>query len=233
MLRGFKNSEYLRYSINSKIDKEFNQYRQDNSVKLAQILSSVFSSAITTILISTLNQIITIENAFGKFFTILGIAIVIISITYGLLYFFISLIYNIIREKRVLKYGKNDIHELIEQFDNLACDSILLVDMYIEELNKKSASKEKYDYLVYEAIHYLRKAVNITEGVWGRKTECISESSDTTKIDHFRIKNLVSFMRVQIDFLIKQANITDISAKNATNKIEIDITELEKQIYNM
>lgn len=230
MFRGFKNSEFLKYSINSKIDKEFSRSRIDSSINLAQLLSSVFSASLTTILITTLNDLITVDNAFGKFFAILGIAIAIIVITYFSLFFLIGYIFKTIREKRVLKFGVNEIHELIEQFDNLACDSILIVEKYIEDLKSKKNSKEIDNYYIYEAIHYLKKAVGITEAIIGRKDECTCEKNDTSKIDMFRIRNLVSIMKIQIHFLATQVVIIDLTAQDIIKKIEIDINELEKQL---
>lgn len=231
MFRGFKNSEYLKYTISSKIDKEFTQSRKDSSSNLIQIMSSIFTAAIASILSSTLNSIIIIENPVGKFFAILGITLGIIILTYVVLYFLISLIHKEIRERKIIKIGYDETRELIEKFDNVACDSIIVVDKYLNDIFAGSLSPEIIDYSLYEVIHYMRKATIITEAILNQRNQCTSDRPDISKIDMFRIRNVVKILRIQIDKISNPSfKVSDNSAKEAIVIIEKNISELENKV---
>lgn len=231
MFRGFKNSEYLKYTISSKIDKEFTQSRKDGSSNLIQIMSSIFTAAIASVLSTTLNTLICIKNPISKFFAILGVTLGIIIISYVLLYFLISLIHKEIRERRIIKLGYNETRELIEKFDNVACDSIIVVEKYLDDISKDTLSQEICDYSLYEIIHYIRKATRITEAILSQRNQCTSEKPNISKIDMFRVRNVVKILRIQIDKINAPTfNVSDKTAKEAIEIIEQNITELENKI---
>ncbi len=231
MFRGFKNSEYLKYTISNKIDQEFSQSRKDSSSYLIQIMSSIFTAAIASILSSTLNSLICIENQISKFFAILGITLVIIVLSYVLLYCLISVIHKEIKERRILKLGYDDTHELIERFDNVACDSIIVVEKYLDDISNSTLKQEIKDYSLYEIIHYIRKATIITEAILNQRNKCISEKPDISKIDMFRVRNVVKILRIQINTIIDPSfKVSDNTAKEAIVIIEKNITELENKV---
>lgn len=229
MFRGFKNSEYLRYTVSSKIDLELEKSRRGNISNLAQIMSSIFSAVIGATLTGTLSDALTISNEWIKLLIIIGIVIIATPILYFLLYFFIKSISLKVREHRLNKISYYDIQKLIEKFDNSACDSLIVVENYINIIDKEKPRESIKNYTIYEIIHYLKKALSITKAVLGEMDKCVTHNNDSTKISYFRIVNIIEIMGEQTNYLLS-LSIADEEVVRAIDGLKNDLKLLEIKI---
>ena len=201
MIRGFKNSEYLKYSIDKKMDEQFGSTRKVTNFSLTTILSSILASGVSGAISSLLCEVLKISNPWGKFFACLGIILVCIAVTYIIFYFIIKMILFFVRELRYERINKDDAKKLIERFDNIACDGTILVRTYLKNLSSDAADDAEKKYLIYECIHYLKKSIAATEAVVAMKGACITTQNDNVKIDLFRVCNLIEIMKTQVQQL--------------------------------
>lgn len=228
--------ELLRFYVTDKIDQT-NQSLKDsfeNEIEdvLSSILSAVFSMFISVEVIKTS----------GFWETLLRVLIVIVS--------FILLKIAI---KRIRRYVKSYLEEkasdkseitkceakaLVDKFDHIACDGILLSRDYYQkyiDTDKKSINEKRF--YLFESFYYFKKALGIVELVVQYSNMCINGKNNINGISMYRFSNvfksLDELLKVLSNSIDQETDIEYheelknemIKTKNSVRKIEHYLVE--------
>ena len=113
--------------------------------------------------------------------------------------------------------------ELIDDFDNIACDGLLICQNYIRRYEH-----EKQDYVqeffLYEVIHYLRKASEIFDEIYCKQDLYVS-SKNNQLLDSYRINNFIEFAQNIMKFLSDH-----ISNMSQNEELDKDMTNLSQVV---
>ncbi len=232
MFHGFKNSEYLKYEMNTKIDMEMRKVKKNTLSSYTSVVASIFASFFSEVLISLLQTSINIDNAVARFFAFLAIFIVGVVISFFIFYFLIRKITTYINDKKIYKFGEFEKHELIERFDNVACDSVMVAQNYKKYILKLKGKKTKNlrDFYLYEIIHYLNKAIGITYALLCEANSCVTNENDNQKVDRFRIENLVNLMNDLLKFINRYSKAQTKDVQTAILNLEQKLKELHSKL---
>lgn len=88
--------------------------------------------------------------------------------------------------------------EIQKDFDNIACDSIIVAKEFQEEFIVSKDNLKKFYY--FEVLHYIEAASEKTKRLVENKS-CIRSADNEFGVDIFRIKNAVKLMEESIEFL--------------------------------
>lgn len=234
MFHGFKNSEYLKFEIDTKIDLEMSKIKKSTLNSYTSVVASIFASFFSEVLLSFLQTFIIIDNPVAKCFAYLGIFVAGVIISFIVFYFLIKKITTFINDRKIYRLGETEKHEIIERFDNVACDSVIVAQnykKYILELNQgDSETKYLRDFYLYEIIHYLNKATGITIALLSEEDSCVTTENDNQKVDQFRIKNLVQFMIDHFKFINKYIDDQTDDVKKAIQNLKQKLIELQSKL---
>lgn len=184
------------------------------------------------------NKIRIFEGNIFLYFTIRLVCIICLLCIFILTVFVVKKIKN----KFYLKNSVLGIHEYrsrserqrkIDEFDNIACDGLLICECYMNRFNKETKPHIK-EFYYYEILHHSNKASLILEQITYNKNLYIFEDGPTKKnscfqdeyIELFRVKNFLIFLRNIYDFLIGGVNLY----KDKNEKLEIYIVNLGDRI---
>jgi hypothetical protein len=179
-----------------------NESEENGFNKLSEV---AFSSALSLFL-TYLGKVYIVPNdeeslKTKEIFLLFTLAILI----YCILYFVIRKTYSFVFEKiRDYKYKKqchysdlspNKIKELIDDFDNITFDHLIICYEFIDEM-RTEASKELVTYYFHETIYYLRTAINKTKELTyeERRNKCLNVYRNTQGVDVFRLVNAQKIM---------------------------------------
>lgn len=199
---GHKNLELFRYYLNRDLQK-IDSSIQDNRGEL----KGYFIASLVDILVVFLFS----ENwiDFGKKWIDEEILIKLITIVVLIVLFIgVSWISNKILQYWHLKRKESGREEyivdeakqrMIDGFDNIACDGLLICESYMERygLTEKPYVKEFY---FYEIIHHLTKSTDLFEEIYGHIDLYVS-SKEIELIDTYRVNNYIDFTKKINDFL--------------------------------
>lgn len=199
---GHKNLELFRYYLNRDLQK-IDSSIQDNRGEL----KGNFIASLVDILVVFLFS----ENwiDFGKKWIDEEILIKLITIVVLIVLFIgVSWISNKILQYWHLKRKESGREEyivdeakqrMIDGFDNIACDGLLICESYMERygLTEKPYVKE---FFFYEIIHHLTKSTDLFEEIYGHIDLYVS-SKEIELIDTYRVNNYIDFTKKINDFL--------------------------------
>lgn len=195
-----KNLELLRYYISKDIKSLNKKEKKDNSEIISCFLGSLidilvvlfFQDALKNVCIPTWKKIlIKIICIFALIF----------------LFFLVRNVYMRIRRKKIkkrmesgrhLNESKDEQDKMIDSFDNIACDALLICHNYIEGYRDEAIPYIKKFYL-YEIIHYLYKAERIYNSI-----VIVHSDLFISEIGSYRIDNFKVFAKSIFDFLKKE-----------------------------
>lgn len=212
---GHKNLELFRYYLNRDLQKIDNSI-QDNQGEL----KGYFVASLVDILVVFLFC----ENWKNKeILTKVMIMVGLITLFLG-----VSVVCNKISQLWHLRRRESGREEYIvdeakqrkiDGFDNIACDSLLICESYMERygLTEKPYVREFY---FYEVIHHLTKSTDLFEEIYGNRELYIS-SKKIELIDTYRVNNYIDFARKINEFL-----------RNEMKKFTED-SEVKKDIDNL
>lgn len=234
MFHGFKNSEYLKYEIDNKIDLEMNKVKKSTLNTYTGLMASIFASFFSDNLLLSLKNYLNIKNQIALYFAYFGIFTACVLITFIIFYFLIKKISTFINDRKIFKLDKTETKKLIEQFDNVACDSVMVAQNYRQYiLNLKTEygdNKNLRDFYLYEIIHYLNKASTITRSLFGADDSCITWQNDNQKVDFFRIKNLVNLIIDNFEFVNKYMRGQTEDVNKAVNNLRKNLIYLQRKV---
>lgn len=194
---GHKNIELLRFYINKdlrRIDKKITA-NNDN------FLGYFFASLIDILIVLVFDDYLTCVPILCRicFIVLLIVVFKIVSVLY-------KLITNSWRRRRGElgkdRYLSENIQAVIDDFDNIACDGLLICENY----SQRYMETEKVylrDFYLYEIIHHLDKALRICDKICIDSDIYVSSRHDGL-IDVYRLRNFLSFSREINNFLEEQ-----------------------------
>lgn len=232
MLRSFKNIELLRYYVGINFEKNFRAFAKQNEENNEQLASTVFSTALSLIasfLSTKYIQILSVP---------LNVAIILLVFVVGFIISYNVYIYayrKILRVKKGLKKYKRktsaiEIKEIIDSFDHIACDNVLVAKEFIQHFDHQSAL-ELSTFYYFEIIYYAKTAAKKALKILNNSNNCINSKDKTDAIDLFRIKNLCVILTQILQFIYDHKGEISIDDKmrpsldHQVNLLEQDITK--------
>lgn len=112
---------------------------------------------------------------------------------------------------------------MIDDFDNIACDGLLICQNYVVRYKQ---AEEQYikDFYLYEIIHHLNKAASIGNVIYNNQKLYVS-AMNTQLLDSYRINNFISFSQNIVRFLSDE-----IPEKSGNRELDNDMINLKELI---
>ncbi len=213
MINSFKNSERLRYRISNDI-KELVTDSKSNSDNMKEELSNtifatVFSAFVTEVAFNTVSDSID----WCSIIKMIAIFILLYIVSYGLYSFFHPRIIAFLKERKlnVVDKSMDAMIKIQKDFDNIACDSILVARNFKLEYQRLKDSENSLEdiesnknlkvFCYFEIMHYLMTACEKTKALVKNKEKCIKTLDESEGVDTFRIINILNIMQELDDFL--------------------------------
>ena len=206
MISQYKNIERLRYRISNDIAKA----SKTTDTVLTRAVEAIFSTVLSYYLSSsTLPLFNTNDNTIQptQWLVFLFLRIVIFLLFFILAFILIKLIILVYKSVKIVgrkkKTGIKDKQKATKDFDNIALDSLMLVEEYIAIYsNRKTPLKPELEkFYIYEIVHYTLTACNYALPLI--KKSCITYSGDEMSpyVEEDRFINFLSILKSQKDFL--------------------------------
>lgn len=228
MLHSFKSFELVRYYVSKAIEDNTRNYIKENEQSSEQLASTIFSttfSLIATFVASLYeNELPVLKNIF----VMLVIFLCGFFVAYTLFLCFLSICKKI--RKHYKKYRFNDtgykVKLVIDEFDHIVCDNILICNDFIEHYNslvKSDIDMATFDY--HEITYYLKTSINKVVTIVSSEDIYINTPNCTNKIDIYRLINLHKMMQNVYSFLIKNFHVIKIDDR-FKNQLQFEINEI-------
>ncbi len=201
---GHKNAELLRHYIIREMKKMNKKISSDSDQLLGCFVASLVDVLIVLIYDDMLKQ--------------LSLCCRLICIVVLLILFWVSsqIIVCVVKKRRInyillenKKYDIENIKRHIDEFDNIACDGLLICKYYIKKYKEEGEEEGKMqEFYLYEIVHHLKKSVNIFNIIYDDKKLYIRSkvNDEDYKIDIYRIENFVKITKEVYSFLEKEIN---------------------------
>lgn len=210
MIESFKNIERLRYRLSSDMEKLLSDNKGKTDDMKEQISNTVFAAIFSAFITE-----VAIGGNEENYITGINIAVIILKILIFIILYVLSYkAYNFLRikrnkwsELRSLKRvdtGEKAMLQIQKDFDNIACDSILVAREYKDlfvDLTHNAENKSLKTFYYYEVMHYLATACEKTVSLVKNKEKCVRTSQEATGVDEYRIINIKDIMEEIRDFL--------------------------------
>lgn len=237
MIESFKNFERLRYRLSNDMRELASQSAENSDSTKEQIsgtvFATVFSGFITEMAFGDSSSGYNIHNIMKKI-AIFIIVYIIAYIAYKLLNKLILVIWNIVKINSC-EMGMDVMIQKQKDFDNIACDSILMAREYrdsYETIDDISENRNLRIFCYYEIMHYLDAACDKTLSILENKTECVRTSDKATGVDIFRIINLKNMMDELRGFL--DSHLEDIcNQNNQSDSIKYQYGRIKKKMEDI
>lgn len=220
MFRSYKHLELTRHHSFTKFEKVINAQVKQNFSNTEEILAAVFSSALS-LLFTHLGDSNSCSPQTWVEYLCYGLIIAIAYIFLFVIFFFgFKFFYHRIKKRRYdSRLHTNDCSpekckEIIDDFDVIAFDNLLLGFEFIQQLPPDSdANQELHTYYFHELLYYLKTAITKTELVLDLGANYINSDTVVTGVELYRIYNAKSLMneiiQVAKNILILQAGNLD------------------------
>lgn len=111
---------------------------------------------------------------------------------------------NTTSEKKLKKYKRKtsaiEIKEIIDSFDHIACDNVLVAKEFMQHFDSQS-DLELSTFYYFEIIYYAKTAAKKALKILNNSNNCINSKDKTDAIDLFRIKNLCVILKQILQFI--------------------------------
>lgn len=224
----FKNIEQLRYRIVLELRKISNQSKGDEGT-----IESYFVACIVDYVVGN-----SLQNAFESYLDNNIICVIFyFSLIIGLAFLFwiVSRLYcyivsRISKNKKISGMAEitdlNYIKANIDEFDNTACNCLLICKNYIKAYKKENDDTLKQFYY-NEIIHYFEKATFIFNIILLHNDVYIANINkmEFDPIRPYRVDSFINISNSIIDFLLNKSD-----GKNVSNELNNDIIKLNEQV---
>ena len=227
MISQYKNIERLRYRISNDIA---DASKTTDSV-LTRAGETVFSTVFSYYLSSfSLNDV---ENVSGlqDWLLLLALRIIIFIVFFVVSFLMIRMLIigyravKIVRRKK--KIGIADKKRATKDFDNIALDSLMLVEEYIAiYLDKSKPQRDEIKlFYLYEIVHYTLTSCRFALPLIEKSCiTCIGEEK-SYYVEEYRFKNYLNILNNQIELFLKSSNIQNIVDNDEMLKKRIECIE--------
>lgn len=183
---GHKNIELLRFYVSKDINKIDKKIQSNDS----QMKGYFLASLVDILIVIIFDKYMEYSPIWEKLLWIVGLTVLFLILSK-----FVSL-FSKWKNDRKREAGRNiylsdDILQKIDDFDNIACDGLLICENYIKKYKEVN---ERYikDFYLYEIIHHLSKITDIFRQIYSQPTIYISDSNKEL-LDSYRINNFIVF----------------------------------------
>lgn len=226
---GYKNLELLRFYLSkdiNKIDKKIQ--KNDNELR-----GFFIASLVDFLIVIICNQYLERLCFVLKIVSIVGLIVLFLVLSSAISAY---VLYR--REKRAEagrdKYLSEKVLEKVDDFDNIACDGLLICAHYIQKYSKDNPQYIN-DFYLFEIIHHLKKITDIFRGIYSEQNIYISDQNREL-LDPYRINNFIIFAQninvfLQNELTNKTEDSTGDTIDNRTQKaLNIDLQNLNNTI---
>lgn len=217
-----KNIELLRYYISRDMRRIEDKISNDKSDLVGYFVASLVDALIVAMFSEWLQQL-------RVRYKVLIIAGFIVS------FFLISRLTNwirgrIVRSRRASGRDNEkpeEILRIVDEFDNIAVDGLLLCSYYKERYEAATDKKMKLFYL-YETFHYLEKSCAVYRRIQGNYGSYVSTEDDLL-ISEYRVKNYLDIVDELSSFIkSKVEGLNDSGLEMRVNNVVEDISKWRK-----
>lgn len=205
-----KNLELLRFYIARDIKRIYTRIDNNESTMMSFFYAS-FVDILVVVFFDDLVKNFIKAHITNAVFRILILCLCILLLL--ILFLVIKRVYMCIVKKRKQKlvesgeYAymlKPEERESIDDFDNMACDGLLICQSYIQKYKLESEPYVK-EFYYYEVVHHLEKARRVFVGIYNNRSIYIASKDNNYNsqlIDSYRINNFIRFYKKIYLFLI-------------------------------
>lgn len=209
MFSSFKNTELFRYFIRVDLNRSIDKILEQNESNYLFIADCIFSAAFSVIgtyltMYNECNDGISLKRIIMitfLFLILFFIGMYIFKYGYGLL----RRIRNAIKKENMASDAT--IKQLIDDFDHIACDNILISQNFIGAYFDNSTSSNLKEFYFYEIIYYTNVSLAKINSITLYKDRCIDNNETSGKKIHlYRLGNALSMLNEICDFLENNKN---------------------------
>ncbi len=244
MIDSYKNVERLRYrlhldlkEIKRSLNKDSTEWFEKMAAQIpSAIISAICASAITNTSFEIVFQVLVCF--FQSFLNdilanIISWVVAIVSFLIIYILFFIIVRCFVAIFKRICNAHKIHEQERIDfqkEFDNIACDSVIVAFEYKNEYEQEDNIDLK-EFYYFEVLHYLETACNVTMDLCKNKSY-IRSSDAVGGVEQYRIYNIISLFNNLLLFLENEKEIYDVDVRIAEkiDDIHKGVEKIEKLI---
>lgn len=206
---GHKNIELLRFYVSKDINKIDKKIQKNDSEMKGYFLASLVDILIVIIFDESMEY----SPIWKKLLWIVGLLAVFLILS-KIIPRFSKWKDDRKKEAGRDKYLSDNILQMIDDFDNIACDGLLICENYIKKYNEKGNEQYIKDFYLYEIIHHLSKVTDIFRQIYSDPTIYINDSNKKL-LDSYRVNNFIAFAKGINSFLHTEfGNSTEIAALN-------------------
>ncbi|MBD5097312.1 MAG: hypothetical protein HDT40_10055 [Lachnospiraceae bacterium] len=183
---GHKNIELLRFYVSNDINKIDKKIQSNDS----QMKGYFLASLVDILIVIIFDKYMVCIAIWEKVLWIIGLIVLFLILSK-----FVS-VFSKWRNDRKKESGRDkylpdNILQKIDDFDNIACDGLLICENYIQKYKEEH---EKYikNFYLYEIIHYLSKITDIFRTIYAERELYISDENKEL-LDSYRINNFIEF----------------------------------------
>lgn len=214
-----KDLELLRYYLNrdlSRIDRNI----QSNKIEL---LGYFVASLVDMSVVVLFSELLNGKSAWYKLLAVIILIVLFIAVSKTANYI-ATWISNRRKESGREEYYLDDARQaIIDEFDNIACDALLICENDMQRYEETDIEYIKNFYL-YEIIHHLTKSVDLFNEIYSHRDLYIS-SKNSELIDSYRVNNYIEFAKGINEFL-RDA----FKSQKIGNELETDLDNLNESI---
>lgn len=209
-----KNFELFRYYISRDIDKLDRKIEGRNN----ELFSYILASLVDVVVVMLFQNDIAEKSILIKIVCVIFLIAMFVGV-----YKASGYLQKSIKTKRK-ESGLNSLtneeekQRIIDEFDNIACDGLLICENYLKKYKETDEDYLKKFYL-YEVVHHLNKAVDVFEKVYTRKKQFIQKNT-LELIDVYRANNFIDFSKAVLTTVNEKAK-------------EMKDKELEQKLKNL
>ena len=237
MINSFKNFERLRYRLSNDMRKIAVESQENTDSLSGQIANTIFATLFSAFITEVAFRDSESGFDFPMIAKLCGVFIVVYIISYIIYNYIYKLIVKLWNGFRVhsVNTGIKKMIQIQKDFDNIACDSILIAREYqsaFDDLEMTNENKNLRIFYYYEILHYLDTACDKTEALVKNKSDCIRTMNEATGVDIFRVINIKNMMIELDQFLDDKCSIIgdDPSQNEAVN---YQHAEVKRKINNI
>lgn len=234
MIDSFKNFERLRYRLSNDMRELASDSKESSDKLMEQIANTVFATIFSAFIT---------KMAFGDGENGYNICMILKMIVLFVFIYVVSFVlYSFLYRKILKKWQERKIHsinsgmsamiQIQKDFDNIACDSILMARGYKSAYEKLPDIEENQNLKVfyyYEIMHYMDVACDKTRDLVKHKKDCIRTMNEAIGVDIFRVINIKNIMEEMIAFL-NEKYIIVCDQDNQKEAVEYQLAQLETKI---
>lgn len=244
MIDSYKNIERLRYRINKDLlmicadikestDEQRIMFFDECFSAVASSLAALFFTQATFESLKDFLQFL-YHSIFQK-----SLSASVLSIIAAILSFTILLVISVQINKIMIGIKRRkrnrgpegiDTIDYIKEFDNIACDSIIVSIEYKNMFGTTTNDDEKTLYF-FESMHYLETASVITEKLCSNSNN-IKSSKSVYGVDVYRVHNITAVMIDLWNFMFSQTMNLALD-ENDKNRVQAKLTEIKKRLNNI